>query len=97
MSMLQLIPSFNRSLPKSNAVFNQAELIAKYGEEIFSRSSPAPPVAPTPTPAPTTTSTPVPKLTIDGATVEKTKEPNTTASKVGALCSQLESKAKIRS
>jgi len=88
-------PSTTRSSPKSNAVFNQAELIAKYGEEIFSRSSPAPPVAPTPTP--TITSTPVPKLTIDGATVEKKKEPNTTASKVGALCSQLESKAKIRS
>ena len=71
----------NRSSPKSNAVFNQAELIAKYGEEIFSRSSPA--KSPVPVPA---TSTPI---------VEK-KEATTTG-KVGALCSQLESKAKIRS
>ena len=71
----------NRSSPKSNnSVFNQAELIAKYGEEIFSRSSPA--KSPVPVPA---TSSPI---------VEK-KEIAT--GKVGALCSQLESKAKIRS
>jgi len=73
-------PTINRSAtgtpttirsPKNNAVFNQAELIAKYGEEIFSRSSPTAPI-----------------------TVEKKKDAN--VGKVGALCSQLESKAKIR-
>jgi len=74
-------PTTIRATPKSNnAVFNQAELIAKYGEEIFSRSSPA--KSPVPPPA---TSSPI---------VEK-KEIVT--GKVGALCSQLESKAKIRS
>ena len=77
----------NRSTPKSsNAVFNQAELIAKYGEEIFSRSSPSPVPAKSPLPVPAT-STPI---------VDKKKNEITTG-KVGALCSQLESKAKIRS
>ena len=71
----------NRSSPKSNAVFNQAELIAKYGEEIFSRSSPA--RSPVPVPATSTS-------------IFEKKEV-TTMGKVGVLCSQLESKAKIRS
>merc|ERR1719412_1927697 len=66
-------PTTNRSNTAAKAaVFNQAELIAKYGEEIFSRSSPAPPEKK------------------DGGAA------GGAVGKVGALCSQLESKAKIR-
>lgn len=67
-------PTPNRSNTAAKAaVFNQAELIAKYGEEIFSRSSPAP----------------LPEKKDSGAA-------GGGVGKVGALCSQLESKAKIR-
>ena len=77
-------PNTTRSSPKSNAVFNQAELIAKYGEEIFSKSSPA--------------KSPVPVSATCSPIVKKKEVTRvTTTSKVGALCSQLESQAKIRS